>query len=68
MAGDNGFLSVDDTGPWGQDLRARQIAIARSIVTPLLCPGLEPICVSPDGLIGLVGVMGLKKVMIVLCG
>ena len=55
-------------GPWGWGLRARQIAIARSIVTPFLCPSRGPICVSRDWLVALVGVMGLKKVVIILCG
>ena len=55
-------------GPWGRGLRAWQIAIARSIVIPLLCPSWGPICVSRDWLVALVGVMGLKKVVIVLCG
>ena len=45
----------------------RSIGIARSIVTPFLCPSRGPICVSCDWLVAL-GVMGLKKVVIVLCG
>ena len=48
-----GFLSNLITlplgrGSWGWGPHARQIAIARSIITPLLCPGREPICVSRD--------------------
>ena len=54
--------------PWDWGLCARQIAIAQSIVTPLLCPGQETICVSLDWLVALVGMMGLKKVVIVLYG
>ena len=52
--------------PWRQGLRARQIAIGRSIVTPSICPGRE-FLVSLDWLVALVWVMGQKKVVIVLC-
>ena len=44
--------------PWGRGLCSRQIAIAQSIVTPLLYPGRVVICVSLEW----------KKVVIVLCG
>ena len=55
-------------GHWVRGLCAWHIAIAWSIVTPLLCPGREPICISLKWLVALVGVMGLKNVVIVLCG
>ena len=46
-----------------------QTAIIWSIVTPLKCPGEGPICEEAhDWLVAWVGVMGLKKIVIVLCG
>ena len=54
MVGDNGLSVNDKGGEMGQ--RAWQIAMARSIVTPLLCPGQEPIYVSRDLLVALVEV------------
>ena len=56
-----------DCGPWGPGLRAQQIAIAGSIITPLQCPSWNPICVSLHWFLAWVGEMGLKKSVIVLC-
>ena len=56
-----------ECGPWGRGVRARQIAIARSIVNPLQFPGQEPIYVALGWLVGWVEVIWLKKVVLFLC-
>ena len=50
MVGDNGFnLSIRVVRSWSMGLGPMcTIAIAQSIVTPLLCLGWEPICVALD--------------------
>ena len=53
-------------GPQSKGLRAWQIAIARSTITLLQCPHQSPTCVALHWLV-VWGVMGLRKVAIVLC-
>ena len=55
-----------DHGPWGRGLRAQQIAIDKSIVTPLLYPRCEAICLTFDWLQIWVGVIVQNKVVNVL--
>ena len=54
-------------GSQGQGLHAPEFATVWSIVNPLQYPVREPTCVAFDWISAWVGVMGLKKVTIVLC-
>ena len=71
MGGDNDlYLSMTKVvRSWsiGPGQHARKIAIAQSIVTPLLCPGRETIYIAFDWLVAWISMMGLKNVVIVLC-